>query len=170
MDFTIKDMFDELENHINDETLCDYQERIVDVLKNHDDKEFYIEEIFGIMEKYPLVDWGMPGAFVGFLESFNNEVYEKCLLNSLLRQPTLHTIWMLNRQINIANIENREKYLQIMRQIANNNNLANEITESAKDFVKYQEKVINSSCQKPKENNYSSLEQIFNMFKFIPKE
>ena len=52
-----------------------------------------------------------------------------------------------------------------MRQIASNNNLANEITESAKDFVKYQEKVINSSCQKPKENNYSSLEQIFNMFK-----
>lgn len=163
-------MLSELEKHINEDTLYVYEEKIINTLKLYEDKEFYIEEIFGIMEKYPLVDWGMPGAFVDFLESFNNEVYEKYLLNSLLRQPTLHTIWMLNRQINIANIENREKYLQIMRQIASNNNLANEITESAKDFVKYQEKVINSSCQKPKENNYSSLEQIFNMFKFIPKE
>lgn len=170
MDNKIKTMLSELEDNINNDSLYVYEENLVNTLDNYDDKESYIEEIFGIMEKYPLIDWGMPGALVHFLESFDNEVYEKHLLNSLSRQPALQTIWMLNRQINSVNIENREPYLKIMRQIAGNNDLAKEITESARGFVEYQERVINSYSQPKKENGFNSLEQIFDIFRIIPKD
>lgn len=170
MDNSKKLLFSELENHINDDSLYVYEEKLIDALENSDHRESYIEEIFKIMERYPLIDWGMPGAFVVFLESFDNETYEKNLLNSLSRQPTLQTVWMLNRQINSVGTENKEPFLKVLREIACNSSLERDIAESAKNFVEYQDKVAKSIPSSPPKTTFNSLEQIFNMFKFIPKD
>ncbi len=170
MDNKIKAMLTELTDHINDDDLNVYEEKIVSELENYEDKEAYIEEIFGIMEKFPLTDWGMPGALAGFLESFDNDIYEKNLLDSLSRQPALQTVWMLNRQINSIKAENKGPYLQIMKNIANDTSLDKEITESAKEFADYQERAAASASQPRNGNHFNSLEQIFNMFNFIPKD
>lgn len=141
----IAKMFDELESHIGDEIMYDYEDRIVQAIENESDKESYITLIYSFMEKYPLVDWGMPGEFVNFLESFSNEVEEEYLLASISRQPTMHTVWMINRLINASDIDTKQRYLQILCKIANDDTVAKEISDSAQDFLNYAKRPAVSS-------------------------
>lgn len=80
---------------------------------------------------------GIPGALAHFLESFDTETEERFLLNSLERQPTLLTVFMLNRLINA---DNKPEYLAAMRRIADDTAIASEISESARDLVEFQAK------------------------------
>lgn len=60
----------------------------------------YVEPILRFMEANPDLDYGMPGGLVHFLESLHGRGYEQLLLDSIQRQPTKMTTWMLNRLIN----------------------------------------------------------------------
>lgn len=94
-----------------------------------------VEKLIGIMERHPLADFGMPGAMVHFIEKYDPE-YIPLLINSIKRSPALHTVWMLNRCINGS--ENKEEYINLLKQVAENNNLDKAIRESAQEFVDYQ--------------------------------
>ena len=88
-----------------------------------------------IMERHPLADFGMPGAMVHFIETFYPS-YEPNLIESLKRRPTLHTVWMLNRCINVSS--KKEEYLRLMKEIADSEDIENEIRKSAQEFVDFQ--------------------------------
>lgn len=137
MDEHIRKLFDELEQHVGDDWIEDYEERLVGALEARADKEAFIEPIFALLEKYPLADWGIPGALAHFIESFDTETEERFLLDSLERQPTMLTVFMLNRLINA---ENKPEYLAAMRRIADDAAAAPEISASARDFIGFQEK------------------------------
>lgn len=57
-----------------------------------------VEPILRFMESHPDVEYGTPGALVDFVETFSG--YEQKLVQSVERQPTPHTVGMLNRSIN----------------------------------------------------------------------
>ena len=75
-----------------------------------------VEPTLRFMETHPNVDYGMPGALVHFLERFYQQGYEERLLESLRRQPTALTAWMLNRVINgTKEPELRQRLVAAMR-------------------------------------------------------
>lgn len=115
-----------------------------------DDFEFIMEQCIGklelqnagieavppllmLMERHPLDDFGMPGAIVHFVERFYKNGYEELLIDSVKRRPAMHTVWMLNRILNGS--ENKEDYLELMREIAGRVDLEEEIRNSAKRFA-----------------------------------
>lgn len=156
-----------LENKIGSDNFWDYENNIVEELSKHYSADELLIPVFQLMEKYPLIDWGMPGAFVHLLESANNTLYSKYLLESLNRQPTMHTVWMLNRQLNAANESEKIKYITIMQDIADNNDLLSEIRNSAKSFLDYQNQNVSKVSTG---SNNMSLSDIFNTFTLIHKK
>lgn len=77
-----------------------------------------VEHILKLMENNPFIDFGMPGPLVHFVEKFYKNGYEEKLIDSLERQPTKHTVWMLNRIINGSDKEKKKFYMKIMENIA----------------------------------------------------
>ena len=61
-----------------------------------------------MMERHPLSDFGCPGAIVHFVERAYGqgeeaqEEYDRMVAASVRRRPALHTLWMLNRIINVS--------------------------------------------------------------------
>jgi hypothetical protein len=66
-----------------------------------------VEPILRFMENHPNIDYGMPGPLVHFIESriSNGEGqnhYVRLIIESIERRPTPHTVWVLNRLLNLA--------------------------------------------------------------------
>lgn len=77
--------------------------------------------------------FGMPGAILHFVERFYKNGYEKLLVESIERRPTLHTVWMLNRIINGS--DNNAEYINLMNSILERKDVENEIKNSVKEFL-----------------------------------
>jgi hypothetical protein len=82
--------------------------------------EEVIPEVFTFMERCPEVDIGSPGPLVHFVEHFY-PVYLELLVASIERQPTLHTVWMVNRILNsMPSVEQKERLITILRRAQGN--------------------------------------------------
>lgn len=123
----------EIENNIGSDDFEYIMEENISKLEEQGAGIEAVEPLLKLMERHPLEDFGMPGAIVHFVERFYKNGYEQLLVDSIKRRPTLHTVWMLNRILN-AN-ENREYYASIMEDIANSDNLEEEIINQAKAFL-----------------------------------
>lgn len=95
-----------------------------------------VQPLLRLMERHPLTDFGSPGPIVHFVERFYKKGYEKELLLSLKRMPTLHTVWMLNRLIN--GTDQAEVYLELLKEISENTSYDKEIREEALHFLSIQ--------------------------------
>jgi|SRR5690554_286950 len=118
------------------------QYEIVDRMKADNVGIESIQPILELMEKYPLVEFGTPGSLTHFIEDFHTkdaQFYDNCVVQSVTRNPTVHTVWLLNRITNGTKPENREQYIQIMRSIYNNQSIHNEIRTATKNFLEYHE-------------------------------
>lgn len=74
-----------------------------------------VEPVLRFMEEHPSIDFGSPGALVHFIEKFYHHGYEEKLLESIVRKPIGHTVWMLNRVINGAKIPaTKQQYVSAM--------------------------------------------------------
>ncbi len=71
-----------------------------------------IEPILRFMESHPDLDYGAPGPLVHFLETLDG--YHRLLFESVDRQPTPHTLSMLNRVINGTTGRVRSKLLHLL--------------------------------------------------------
>lgn len=92
-----------------------------------------VEPLLQLMERHPLSDFGMPGSIVHFVEKFYKRGYEQLLISSVERCPTMHTVWMLNRVKNGE--ENQQEYIEILNAIVHNEDVEEEIRNSARDFL-----------------------------------
>lgn len=92
-----------------------------------------VTPLLELMERHPMDDFGMPGAIVHFVERFYKNGYEKLLIESVKRRPTMHTVWMLNRVINGS--ENKNDYLEIMKEITERSDIEEVIKNSASEFM-----------------------------------
>jgi len=116
---------------------------IVDKMKADNIGMESVPPILELMEKYPLVDFGTPGALTHFIENFsekNSDWYDNLVVQSVKKCPTVHTVWLLNRIVNASIEEQKKEYLQIMENIYNNKTLHENIREVAESFLKYHEK------------------------------
>lgn len=95
-----------------------------------------VEQLLQIMERYPIYDFGMPGAMVHFIERFYPH-YLPALVESVKRRPALHTIWMLNRCINASAV--KDELIELLKDISNRGDIEEEIRNSAKEFIDFQE-------------------------------
>jgi len=59
-----------------------------------------VEPILRFMEEHPTLDYGMPGPLVHFVEEFHSNGHEEKLIESVSKNPTMVTVWMLNRVLN----------------------------------------------------------------------
>ena len=88
------------------------------------------------MEDHPAMDFGSPGALVHVIEKLYGAGYEGALTESVLRRPTAHTAWMLNRVINVAKDEaQRRQFISALRGIASNASADDETKERAAGFL-----------------------------------
>lgn len=159
-----EELLSELESKAGNDDLWYCEDSIIEELSKTYSPEELSEPLFKLMEKYPLTEWGMPGAIVHFLESPDNELYSEKLLDSLKRQPTVHTVWMLNRELNAAAEPQKSTYLSVMKDIAGNNSLPDEIRSSAEEFIDYQNKKAQSVPPASSGGNSVSLSDIFGKF------
>ena len=98
----------------------------------------YAEKILHFMEENPDVDYGMPGPVVHYLETLYGYGYEDLLYESVSRKPTVHTLWMLNRVLNLPLLANREKYLSVMEKAASDPDGSDSIRSEARSYLEYQ--------------------------------
>jgi hypothetical protein len=74
-----------------------------------------VRVILEFMEANPEVDFGAPGPLTHLIEKLYGKGYEAELLASLVRTPTTHSIWLLNRVINgTRQIDVRQKLIEAM--------------------------------------------------------
>lgn len=99
-----------------------------------------VKDVLGLIEKYPLVEFGTPGPLTHFIENFykeNQELYIKQLKQSIEESPTVHTVWLLNRVINGSQAEKAVELIGIMNSICINDKLHKSIRNTAENFLKY---------------------------------
>ena len=98
-----------------------------------------IGPVLSFIESHPDWDLGSPGELVHFVEQFTGPAYEEKLLTSLRRQPTTHTLWMLNRLINgEADAKRRKALVQVMVDIASAPDTSSVVVNEAREFIDFQ--------------------------------
>lgn len=93
--------------------LDDIAERLVE----EDVRGEAVEQVLRFLETHRDVDLGMPGPLVHYVEEFFRKGYEEKLMDSLRREPTPRTVWMLNRLLNGLAGPEKEPYLLEMKRL-----------------------------------------------------
>lgn len=94
-------------------------EKLIDAWRAQGVGSEVIEPTLRFLESHPDWDFGLPGPLVHFVERFYNNGYEEKLVESVSRQPTLHTLWMLNRLINGEKVlEKRLAYVDLLANVS----------------------------------------------------
>ena len=129
----IEDLIKEMEEHVDCDDFEEVQERCLSQIEEENLGISAVEPLLHFMERHPLSDFGMPGAIVHYVEQFYKNGYEDLLTESVIRRPTLHTVWMINRIKNAG--ENSAKYEKILSDILERQDVENEIKNSVKEFL-----------------------------------
>lgn len=102
--------------------------------------------LLAMMERHPLSDFGCPGPLVHFMERAYGmgeeaKAEHNCqVAGSVRRRPACHTLWMLNRILNVSQGEQREEYLSILRSVAEDEQWEQPVRDQAREFLEYQHK------------------------------
>lgn len=99
-----------------------------------------VQPVLELMQKYPLVEFGTPGALTHFIEKFykeNSSYYESILQQSVQKQPSIHTLWLLNRVINGTSAETAQVLIQTLKFIAEDTAEDAAIRMAAESFLQY---------------------------------
>jgi hypothetical protein len=95
-----------------------------------------VEPVLRMMEAHPDWNFGMPGAFVHYVERFYKKGYESVLVDSLNRRPTSHTVWMLNRLVNgEKDVDRKRGYVALLAGIAQEPAHGAAVQARAADFL-----------------------------------
>jgi hypothetical protein len=104
-----------------------------------------VEPVLRFMEEHPELDYGSPGPLVSFIErSFRADgterrLYEEAVLESVQRHPTGHTVWLLNRIINVTeHPEAKSRLLDAMKKAAEHPKADTFARAEIAEFLKYQ--------------------------------
>ena len=101
-------------------------------------KREILQAILRFMERHPEIEYGSPGGLVHFVETFPD--YEENLVESVERQPTPYTVWMLNRVINGKRNDTKERraFMLVMEHVLVNGAADAPTRHTASDFLEFQ--------------------------------
>lgn len=111
--------------------------RLATEIEKHPEGAKLVSAILSLFERFPHEDFGMPGPLAHVAERFYRKGYEEELLVSLRRLPTSLTIWLANRIVN-AKDANSQRFLELLKQIAEHSNLDANLREEARNFIAIQ--------------------------------
>ncbi len=89
-----------LHDAITEDQEFELADEIVDAMEASPQPFDLVAPILELIANHPEVDFGSPGELVHFVEKFYHQGYEDLLLESVLKSPTVHNIWMLHRCYN----------------------------------------------------------------------
>ena len=120
--------------------LLDELYEIVEDAGSLPDPKVLLPPIFQFFEKWPAADLGAPGPLVHFVEQFCAVDYEGLLLESLGREPVLHTVWMANRLLNSTEPTEslRARITNALEHVAANPRYSAAVRGEAKEFLEHQ--------------------------------
>ena len=93
-----------------------------------------VDPIMRLMEENPEFDFGCPGPFAHFVETFYKRGYEERLCQSVRRRPTPHTLWMLNRVINGTKGDCKAPYVSLLDEVLAHSDLDDQTLAQARYF------------------------------------
>lgn len=135
----------EIEKYINEikESIIknEFHEKIGIILEKIDKVEnshYSVKPLIKIIQENPEFDFGNPGEIVFFLEKYDEEKYDKILVESLMEKPTEHTVFMMNRIINGASEEKKSEYIELYMKILCDNRINDELKNIIKEFLEFQ--------------------------------
>ncbi len=135
----------EIEKYINEikESIIknEFHEKIGFILEKIDKVEnsnYTVKPLIKIIQENPEFDFGNPGEIVFFLEKYDEEKYDKILVESVMEKPTEHTIFMMNRIINGASEEKKSEYIELYMKILCDNRINDELKKIIKEFLEFQ--------------------------------
>jgi hypothetical protein len=108
-----------------------------DILIENPDGHLACEELMRLLERNSEINFGSPGMIAHIGEKFPG-YYECQLIDSLDRQSTAMTRWMLNRIINAASGEEKLKLIDKLLVYAVHPRANEEARVQATDFYKFQ--------------------------------
>lgn len=111
--------------------------RLSTEIEKHPEGAKLVSAILSLFERFPHEDFGMPGPLAHVAERFYRKGYEEELLVSLQRLPTSLTIWLANRIVN-AKDANSQRFLELLKQIAERSDLDANLREEARNFIAIQ--------------------------------
>jgi hypothetical protein len=110
-------------------------EELMDELRQCDDAVLAVEPVLQFVETHSDEDLGAPGPLVHWLEEYYKMGYEDLLVASIQRRPTPLNVWMLNRLINGSEGTEKDRYLSLMREVADSVAVALDVRELAEEFL-----------------------------------
>ena len=115
---------------------------LTDAVRQMPMPELAVPEMFGVMERMPDVDLGSPGPLVHTLEAIPD--YEPQLAASVRKQPSLLSVWMVNRILNSAiPEERREFWMMLLQDSAERADAPKAVRQDARDFLARQREKMN---------------------------
>jgi hypothetical protein len=97
--------------------------------------EQMLAPILDFMAENPGLDYGSPGAFVRFIETFPEEVYVDFLLASIRKRATEHNTWMLQRIMNTWSSPRQDEYIAFWKELAENPRVDANLRETLRDAL-----------------------------------
>lgn len=94
-----------------------------------------VEPILEIIGTNPDVDFGTPGHLVLFVEQFYDCGYEDLLMESVLKTPTPHNIWMLHRCFNDESDPRREQYKKVVDTLKKSKDMPEAVLREIEKFT-----------------------------------
>lgn len=134
MNNSIKNMVDRLYENVLKGNFIEIAYEITDELIKSENSFEAIEPIIKLIELNPDVDFGNPGPLVHFLEKFDEKKYDDKLVESIRRNPTTQTIFMLKRIINSIEGSKKKDYLDLFDFVVHSSNSSNNAKNSAQQF------------------------------------
>ncbi len=129
----LEELIKKMEDSIESDDFERIEEECIEKIEESDLGLNAVEPLIKLMERYPLADFGVPGAIVHFVEKYYGKGYEDILYQSVKRSPSMHTIWMLNRICNDKN--SSDKFKKLLAETAERNDIDDVIAKSAKEFL-----------------------------------
>jgi rubredoxin len=106
-------------------------------LSEEPDRAKAIGSLFAVMERFPEAELGTPGPLVHELEAMGG--YEGHLRASLKRKPTVLTVWMVNRVLNLdIGFVERRAWLSELRGVVARADAPQAAREDAFSFLRFQ--------------------------------
>lgn len=100
--------------------------------------ELAVPEMFQLMERMPEAELGSPGPLVHTLEGIPG--YEGHLADSVRRQPSLLSVWMVNRILNSPLMEDqRQFWIALLRRSADRPDLPQAVRKDVLGFLARQD-------------------------------
>ena len=118
-----------------------YEEYVVDdeamqAMNSISNAEELVKPILELIGNNATVDFGTPGYLVHFVESFYNKGYEELLIQSVIKTPTPHNIWLLHRCYNNVKDTKHNTYKIIAMELKNSDTTPIEVKKQI-DFYNW---------------------------------